>query len=145
MKRLGKYISIIYRHNNIYYGKEMLKIGITNGQYMFILYVFENEGISQDEIAENLHMDKSTVARGIAQLINEKFLVKIPNENDRRIFNIFTTEKGRKIYPKIIKILDERNNFLMKNFTNEEKKLIINILEKISDNVLEYYKKGDDN
>ena len=68
MRNLGKWISIIARNSQIYYKRSFEKLGISGGQYIFLICICENEGRTQEWLAEELSMNKSTVARVVAAL-----------------------------------------------------------------------------
>ena len=60
---------------------------------------------------------------------------------DRRIINIYPTEKAINLVEKIIPISSRFNNYLTENFTEEEKNQLIKLLNKVYKNLL----KGDIN
>lgn len=136
MDTLMIFMSTIYRHCQIYYGKRLSKLKISSGQFMFILCICDNAGLSQDNLAEKFHMNKSTIARVAAQLEKDGFIIKKNNAKDKRIYNLYPTKKSDRIYPEIMKIIKEWNKIITMNFTDNEKKTFDNLLFKMRDNVL---------
>ena len=65
---LGKYISLIHRQANVFFTKEFSKFGFGSGQYMFLIHLYKNDGISQEELSELVNIDKGTTAKAIRKL-----------------------------------------------------------------------------
>lgn len=131
---LGAYISQIHRKSNMFISKRLSKYKIGSGQYMFLLKLYKEDGINQESLAESLCIDKGTTARAIKRLEETGFIYRVRDENDRRAFNVFLTEKAMKIKPEVFNILNECESKVTLNLTVEEKNEIIRILKKVSTN-----------
>jgi len=144
---ITKLISVLHRHIQSHYQKEFNKIGIgvNRGQFLFILYICDNEGASQYEISKEFRMNKSTVTRVISQLEKDGFVLKEINKTDKRIYNIFPTEKAKEVYPKILKVLDNWQIIISNGLSLEEKEQVINIMTKIKNNIILYEKREGEN
>ncbi|KEJ00510.1 MarR family transcriptional regulator [Clostridium botulinum A2B7 92] len=137
-KCVGKYISMLYRAGNCYINKELCKYGIGSGQYIFLLYLYNNNGCNQEEISTALNVDKGTTARALQKLEKEGYINKEIDKNDRRINHILVTEKGSEIKHIIMKVLNSWGKMLYIDFTEEEKKELLKLLEKASLNCHNY-------
>ena len=104
---IGRYISQIYRKGNSFISKEISKFGIGSGQIMFLMQLYKKDGISQEELAENLHIDKGTTCRAIKKLEEESFLIRVKDENDKRAYKLYLTEKSKDMEDNIKGILYE--------------------------------------
>ena len=133
---LIKYISIIDRHNKIYLDKKLKKIGLNSSHHFYIINIYKNPGISQDKLINMTHLNPSNITRALCTLERLGFIKKISNEDDRRTYNLYLTDKGIDIYPKIIKIVDELKNILLGDFSEKEKSNISKLIEKICINSL---------
>ncbi|EJO5347562.1 winged helix-turn-helix transcriptional regulator [Clostridium botulinum] len=129
---VGRYISILYRAGNCYINKQLSKYGIGSGQYIFLLYVFNNNGCNQEEISNVLDIDKGTTARALQKLEKEGYIKKEIDKNDRRINHIMVTEKASKIIDTIIEVLNSWEKMLYSDFAEKEKKELLKLLEKAS-------------
>ncbi len=65
---IGKYISMLYRAGNSYINKELFKYGIGSGQYIFLLYLLNNNGCNQEEISTALNIDKGDNSKGVTKI-----------------------------------------------------------------------------
>ena len=119
---LGKYISLIHRQANVFFTKEFSKFGFGSGQYMFLIHLYKNDGISQEELSELVNIDKGTTAKAIRKLEELNLIKRLRDSTDKRINRIYLTTKAI--------------NMLTKNLSSEELSMGLNILNKLSNNVI---------
>lgn len=135
-----KYISELYRGNNSFLTKKCAKFNIGSGQIMFLINIYMNEGISQENLSELLNIDKGTTARAMKKLQDQGYIVRETDRKDRRVYRIMPTFKALQIKKEIFNILDEWNKKITENLTQEEIENTLSILKKIRENQKE---KGD--
>ena len=70
---IGKYISQLYRRGGIFITKRMEKYNIGQGQFMFLLELYIEDGRNQEELSKVLKIDKGTTARAIKKLEEEGY------------------------------------------------------------------------
>ena len=68
---------------------------ITAHQWMVLSIIYENEGISQNELSLKSKKDKTNTARIVEKLEGKKLIERIHSDNDKRVILMFTTESGR--------------------------------------------------
>lgn len=92
---LNKYIASLYRRSKSAVNAHIadLDIRATIGDLM--LFVYDNPGQSQKEIAQNMIIDPSLLARDLQQLENRGLLVRQVDANDRRVRRIRLTPAGK--------------------------------------------------
>ena len=89
MKKLTFDIYIISRLTHIYYTRELRKIGLSFGEFPFLISVYENEGISQEELSSLLIISKSTTATMIRKLADAGYVRKETDPADKRNFRLY--------------------------------------------------------
>ena len=94
---VGKYISIIHRTGSSFLSKEFSKFNIGSGQYMYLIHLYKNDGLSQEELTEILNIDKGTTAKSIKKLETEGFVMRVKDKNDKRINRVYLTPKALEI------------------------------------------------
>lgn len=102
-RKIVKDIALLYRKQSSILNHNLKELGISSGNYPIIVEIFNNEGISLNEISKRIYMDKSVVTRFVNILIKKDIVIKEKNENDKRYYNLYLTEKGEKIYYKLVK------------------------------------------
>lgn len=83
-KRLAKHM----KENNL---------PITPDQFRVLTHLWQSDGLSQQELAIGSHRDKANVTRIVDILEREGIVERRDHENDRRIYRIFLTAKGKKL------------------------------------------------
>ena len=129
---MNRLIGIIERCNALYRSNVFKELGIGGYQHSYILAVCNNPGISQDEIAKRIHVNKSNVTRHITNLEENGFVRREDNPKDKRSFIVYPTEKALEIKPKILKILIDWDNKLTEDLTSEEKEFLNEILNRVA-------------
>lgn len=85
----------IYRHNKI------STKDLQSSHYAFILAICRESGRSQEDLAQELCVNKSTVARNLNYLEDKGYIIRQSLPNDKRQFSVFPTEKALTVLPKI--------------------------------------------
>lgn len=133
-KSVGRYISCIYRNFHKYMHEELKEFNLGSGQCHFLMMLYKKDGVNQETLAEKLNIDKATSARAIKKLEENGFVIRKKDQNDRRNYNIFLTEKAIQLKPKIRNILSNWTDLLLEDLSKEEVNHLFILLEKISQN-----------
>ena len=129
---LGKYISLIHRQANAFFTKEFSKFGFGSGQYMFMIHLYKNDGISQESLSELVNIDKGTTAKAIKKLEELNFIVRSKDSKDKRINRIYLTSKALDIKNDFFSVLTKWENILTNELSPDEISIGLNILNKLS-------------
>lgn len=136
LKNLSQYIGVSYRRSQKFYTQHLKNLEVSSGQYMYIVAICENAGKTQEELSQQLLIDKGTAANVLSQLEANGFLTKTVNPNDRREYNIFPTEKAIAVYPEIVRIQEEWHCKLTEKFSDIERDIFEKLLEKTMNNAV---------
>lgn len=104
---------------------------ITINQILLMLQVERNPEVSQVELAELLFKDVASITRMIEILVKEEFIKREENDFDRRKKNLKITESGQKLLDLSIPIISENRKIAQKNMTENELKILFELLNKI--------------
>jgi len=137
---VGRYISCIYRNFHIYLHHQLEQYNLGSGQFHFLMMLYHKDGVNQETLAETLNIDKATSARAIKKLEEQGYVTRKRDEKDRRNYNIYLTEKAKKLQPTIKTILQQWTEQLLQDITKKEEQYLFTILEKISKNATELRK-----
>lgn len=129
---IGKYIGMIHRTACAHFSKEFSKFGIGSGQYLFLLNLYKNENITQEELTEKLKLDKATTARAIKKLEEEGYVKRIKRESDKRAYSLMLTKKAKDIQEEVYYIMSEWENMIKSCFTEEESEELMRLLNKLT-------------
>jgi len=90
--------------------------------------------MSQGEIAHNLSMDKGAVARALRKLEKAGFVRRERGGTDRRIVNVYLTDKAESIKEPLFSVLSGWTHTLANGLSDEERNQTLAILRHMTDN-----------
>ena len=111
------------------------EIGITQG-IGYALINIKNEGIPATKIAPLMGMTSSSLSRMLKNLEDDKLIYRKPDDNDKRIVNIFLTKDGKELRKKIEEVVLEFNKKLNIKLNIKE----LQIFEKVVNTIKEQAK-----
>lgn len=115
--------------------QKIKEFDISPEQWSLVFRVVESEGLTQKELSDSTYKDQANTTRSIDRLEKKDLLRRVHNHNDRRIINIYPTNKAIDLVNMIVPISSEFNNLLTKNFTIEEKEELIKLLNRVYENL----------
>jgi DNA-binding MarR family transcriptional regulator len=62
-----------------------------------VMYLYKKDGVNQQEIADMMIKDKSSMTYLIDNLVKREMVKRVEDENDRRNKLIYITEKGKQL------------------------------------------------
>ena len=137
-RSIGKLIDIISRNIKQIITHEVAEDCIGPGQYHYLHIIYRNEGISQKELVEMMRIHKANVTRGILRLEKNGYLRREHNSRDSRLINLFLTEKGTALIPRLKTARCRITDICMENLTKEEIEQLFILLEKVKDSVTKH-------
>ena len=94
---IGKLSSEIYRRGYIYFTKRLVPFDINYIQLLCLISLYIKDNQSQEQITDDLSIDKSSVHRAIRSLIEKEYVVRVRDEHDKRAYRVSLTKKARAI------------------------------------------------
>jgi len=131
MENISKLNAAIYRNAQSIINSKLMDLNIRSGQHDFLYVISKNEGISQKELSEFLYVGKSTTAKAVKNLMENDYVKRIQDENDKRIYRLYLTEKGKKVIPKIDATFLELVAIFSKNLSKKEEEETVIVLKRI--------------
>lgn len=119
---------------------------LTKGQYLYLVRICENPGIIQEKLAEMIKVDRTTAARAITKLEMKGFIEKKSDQQNKKIKKLFSTEKGKAVYPFIKRENDYSNQVALSGFSDTEIETLFNLLQRVRKNIeidWDYVRKGN--
>lgn len=101
-------------------------------QLYYIELIDKHEGISVSEISKTLDLKKSTISIAVNQLIDLEIVNKIQSNNDKRVYFLKLTPKGKNIMKLHKQVHQNTIKKILKILNPEEVENFINIVDKIN-------------
>lgn len=131
-KELGRAVTCLHRSRSKYMGEHLREYGFSGAMYMILLYLEHHPGASQDNIACHMYIDKCNVARRTKKLEESGFIHRETDPEDRRQNNLYLTEKGSALVPKIRQYLGQWGSDISATLSPAEKEQLIYLLTKMT-------------
>ena len=120
-----------------YLSQRLAPYDITPSQYGILICLWINDGTCLPrQIAELLCLETSTVS-GILDRMQKKDLIdRVINPENRREILVMITPKGEALKAPVLKIIDEVNEEVLKDFSPKETEFIRKSLRQIAEKAL---------
>jgi DNA-binding MarR family transcriptional regulator len=82
---------------------------ITTGQWSALRVLWQEEGLSQVELAQRMMVEKASLTAVLKAMASGGLITRIRNTEDRRKVNIYLTAAGRRLKSKILPLIGQIN------------------------------------
>ena len=127
------FISILYREHAKFLNEKVKDENLSFGLYPLLIKIYNNEGIIQEQLAQNFHLNESTITRNLKKLEDKGFIERIP---DKRTKVIKVTEKGKITAQKVMDLDEKWDNKLIEIIGKDEYDNFLKTLRKISEELI---------
>ncbi len=131
MSQIIRDITEIARCTTQFRTEALAPMGLKACHASYLTEICATPGISQDKLASRICINKSNVARQAAILEEDGFITRTPSATDKRIMQLFPTQKTLDLLPEISRILAGLECCLTEDLSEEEKNLLENLLSRM--------------
>ncbi|MDA0118131.1 MarR family winged helix-turn-helix transcriptional regulator [Vibrio sp. T11.5] len=110
---------------------ELKKHGLTLALWPTLMCLWEEEGVTQRDIAQKSKVENSTTTRTLDKLESLGLVERHTDPNSRRAFRIYLTNEGRALKDTLVPIPIAINQKLLSVLEPEERGEIIRLLQKM--------------
>lgn len=126
------------RASHAYFQKsfqQLNNIGLHPGQPPMLWHIFEEEGLSQKELARRLQVKPPTVNVSLQRMERADYICRRQDEKDQRVSRIYLTEKGRQLASRIGVIMKANEEQITRGLTEAEVCLLSRFLKQLIANI----------
>lgn len=113
-------------------------IDLTREQWLVLFKLFNNDGLSQNQLAKYTDRDKTSLARLINIMERKNLVQRIKKETDKRINLIYLTENGKQQFLTALPLIEKTIKKLQKGLSKDEINNTIKTLKKLQKNIKNY-------
>ncbi len=141
-KSAGHKIATINRLGTIYFNNELPDIDLHGpGQMRIILALSRCEdGITQEELAHHLLVDKASISRMIRPLVDGGIILREKDPQDLRAYRLHLSDAAREKMGDIQQKAHGWTEILMAGFSTEERELCFSFLDRMLESAHEHLK-----
>ncbi len=121
-----------------YRSDALAPMGLKSIHASYLTEICANPGISQDKLARLICINKSNVARQVAVLEEDGFITRSPSAADKRVIELFPTQKTLDLLPRLNEILLCWETCITRDLSEGEKEQITLLLRKMSQRATQY-------
>lgn len=104
---------------------------VTAPQLIMLLAVSEKGVCRASELSKEIKVSAPTITGFIDRLLRERYLIRIPDKNDRRATNIKLTPKGEHIVREFLSHIKNRWKSILTQLTAKEREDYLKFLRRI--------------
>lgn len=133
MAKFMKMLNNISRSQAVFRQSRISARDLQSGHYAFVLAICRDPGCSQEELARELCINKSTVARNLNCLEEKGYVTRTPLKEDKRQLSVHPTEKMLAVLPEIQKVSREWRELLSDGIPQEELAVFDSVLSRMEE------------
>ncbi|MBM9502663.1 MarR family transcriptional regulator [Leptospira sp. 201903071] len=108
---------------------------ITPEEWIILNRLWENDGMTQNELSQKTLKDKTTVTRFLNAMEKDGLIRRVPSTTDRRNNHVNLTSRGKKLKEELIPIAKSLLNDAAKNLDPKAFEITLDSLMKIEKNL----------
>ena len=144
MPKLMRMINIISRSQALYRADRLKDESLLPWHYNYVLPICFHPGLTQEQLARHVCMDKYNVTRHLAKLEAGGYVERRPGETDKRFMQVYPTPLLEALLPKVREINRDWSDYILEGFSPEEIGALEETLLKIARRAKEYVNSKDE-
>jgi len=111
------------------------QLGLHVSQELFLFVLWQDEGLSQSELAARLRVELPTVTKAVQRMERAGLLIRQDDEKDTRVSRVYLTEKGRALYAPALKLWQDLEARMLQGMTEIEQALLRRLMQQMVSNL----------
>lgn len=132
MLKAGTYISVLMRQLNLFFGHELSEVEITASELMYLSQLYNRDGLTQEEMAAVITVDKAATTRTIQGMEKKGLVRREAHEENYRAKRVYLTDKAKNAEPRIRELQKKWVDFITQDMTQKEAEVFAAQLKKMS-------------
>jgi len=107
------------------------EIPLSKEQIIVLSKLHKKDGQTQNELAECIHRDKTSLTRILNKLEQKELAIRVRDKEDKRVNKIYITQSGQTMFKRVIPILQSVSTMIESWLSETETQLLKETSEKI--------------
>ena len=143
MPVISRNLNVLARCGAQFRSEYLKPLGITTFQAPYIQHICGQPGMSQEQVARALLVNRSSAARHLAALEEDGFVTRRESKEDKRLLLIYPTQKAMEANPEIRRVNTLWNDWLTQGMTEDEVARLEELLERLRLRAFAYVKEEE--
>jgi DNA-binding MarR family transcriptional regulator len=113
------------------------EIGLHRGQPFILFALWEREGLTHSELAEQLYVRPATITNALQRMEKKGLVKRSRDTEDQRVSRVYLTEAGHQIRGEVERVWAELEEWTFAGFDPEERLLFRRLLHQIAASLVE--------
>jgi DNA-binding MarR family transcriptional regulator len=133
LQQIRSCTNLVHRliHSEHHFKNPDAQNNIGRAQGIVLKILAEKDGMTQTEITEKLDIRPSSLGELVMKLEKNGYVERRQNENDKRVINVFLTEKGREFEKELINPRQKAAETWCAGLSEEDKTQLSELLNKL--------------
>lgn len=132
---VGYWISIVGLRYKGEAWRRLKPFDVTPEQWVVLNRLSMDEGVCQRELASRIVKDQPNTTRILDKMEQKGLIRRNPDPLDRRAFQVFLTEKGKRLREELLPVVQQLRNDSTSGFSESEIMMLKELLRKFSANL----------
>ncbi len=138
-----KYDHMISKYHHRFLEERFKGMAINRSEAPYLKMIYKHNQIKMNDLIQKFFYHKSHTTRAIKRLVEDGYVVKTIDPEDKRGFILTITDKGKAIGAKLVQIISDWDKLMSSFLEKEEQEFIEKLAEKIYRKLREYYGEDD--
>ena len=133
---IGYFLSLNHRRVKPLMDDRLCGHGISYGMWFFLRILWEEDDISQSELAARVSVSQPTTIAALRKIEQQGLATLIRDERDKRSIRVSLTAKGRALKEEMLPKVEQINKILLRDLSDREVSELLRLLRKVGENAL---------
>lgn len=106
-------------------------LGLAPAQFMVLLELWEEDGLTQAELVRRLDVEQATMANTLARMERDRLITRSPGISDARTRLVCLTEKARVLRTPAIRAATAQNEAALSTLGEAERQVLISLMTRV--------------
>lgn len=106
-------------------------LGIAPAQFMVLIELWREDGVSQRDLVERLDVEQATIANTLARMERDGLISRAPHQGDARMKLIRLTPKARRIEAEAVAAARAQNEAALGDLTPAERADFLDMMRRV--------------
>lgn len=108
---------------------------ITNEHWIILVHLWRQDGLNQQYLVESTGFNKTSITRALDSLEKQSFVIRVPDQADRRNKLIYLTHKGKAMEQTLVPHVETVHKVATANINPEELATCKRVLQTLYQNL----------
>lgn len=118
--------------------KRLSPLGLAPAQFMVLLELWEEDGLTQADLVARLDVEQATMANTLTRMERDGLIIREKSAKDRRARVVLLTEMARSKHVEAIIAAQEQNRAALHGLDENEQAELIRLIGKVISNLKRY-------